>query len=118
MNEEVKKSINDTIKRELGITYDEFEHLSFYEQQKMIEQHRKENKSNSKYVSVMIGSGKHSMFVKKKRGERYMLDDGTFVIAGDSPEESRMRLDNELDNIIDSKPVSFVKKLTRKIKNK
>ena len=47
-------------------------------------------------VKVMIGSGEHAIFVSKKPGEKYMLDDGTFVKV--------------------PKPVSFVKKLTKRIK--
>ena len=47
-----------------------------------------------------------------------MLSDGTFVIAGDTPEESRQRLEDRLDDAIYSKPVAFVKKLSRKIKNR
>lgn len=46
-------------------------------------------------VKVMIGSGEHAIFVNKKPGEVYMLDDGTFVKV--------------------PKPVSFVKKLSRRI---
>ena len=42
-------------------------------------------------VTVMIGSGEDAIFVKKKRGERYMLADGTFVRARDTPEESRAK---------------------------
>ena len=58
------------------------------------------------------------IFVKKKYGERYMLNDGTFVIAGDTPEESRARLEDKMDDAIYSKPVAFIKKLGRRIKNR
>lgn len=118
MNDEIRKSIDETIKKELGMSYDEFELLNFNEQQKLIEQNRKKKKSNSDDVIVMIGSGEHAIFVKKKRGERYMLDDGTFVIAGDTPEQSRNRLDDRIDDAMYSKPVALVKKLTRRIKNR
>ena len=67
-------------------------------------------------VRVMIGSGEDAIFVKKKRGEKYMLDDGTFVRAGENSKESRDRMEDRLDDIIYSKPVAFVKKLSRKIK--
>ena len=66
----------------------------------------------------MIGSGEDSIFVLKKRGERYMLSDGTFVIAGDTPEESKNRLEDKIEDAIYSKPVAFVKKLRRKIRNR
>ena len=118
MNDKIRQNINETIKRELGMSYDEFELLDFNEQQKLIEQNRKRKKSNSENVRVMIGSGEHAIFVYKKRGERYMLDDGTFAIAGDTPEQSRNRLEDKIDDSIYSKPVAFVKKLARRIKNK
>ena len=119
MNNEVRDHLNESIKRELGITYDEFELLDFDEQQRLIEKNRQKKKKNKDdYVRVMIGSGEDSIFARKKRGERYMLSDGTFVIAGDTPEESRQRLEDRLDDAIYSKPVAFVKKLSRKIKNR
>ena len=120
MNVRTRELINESIKRKLGITYDEFELLDFDEQQRLIRQSRqksqKQNKKGS--VRVMIGSGEHSIFVSKKRGERYMLSDGTFVRAGDTPEKSRARLEDRIDDAIYSKPIAFVKKLSRRIKNR
>ena len=40
MNNEVRDHLNESIKRELGITYDEFELLDFDEQQRLIEKNR------------------------------------------------------------------------------
>ncbi len=112
----IVEGTNRTLVRELGIPYDIFEQLDLDEQQKLIEhiRRKKRKKSNNDMVTVMIGSGEDAIFVKKKRGERYMLADGTFVRAGDTPEESRARL----DDAIYSKPVAFVKKLSRRIKNR
>lgn len=119
MNKEVLTHIDRTIKSELGITYDEFNKLSFDEQQRLIEKNRaKKRKNRGRHVKVMIGSGEHVMFIRKKRGERYMLSDGSFVLAGDNPEESRLRLEGRLDNLIYSKPVTFIKRLSRRIKNR
>lgn len=97
MNDIVKNCINASFIRELGMTYDEFSNLDFNSQQRIIESRRKaKNKSNK--VRVMIGSGEHAIFVTKKRGERYLLSDGTFAIAGDSPELSRERIDKKLNS--------------------
>ncbi len=116
----IVEGTNRTLIRELGIPYDIFEQLDFDEQQKLIEHNRqqKRKQSNNKKVRVMIGSGEDAIFVKKKRGERYMLADGTFFRAGDTPEESRARLEDRLDDAIYIKPVVFVKKLSRRIKNR
>ena len=124
LKEEKKKEnkiieqVDKDLIRELGISYDIFEQLDYDEQQKIIQQHRQQKKKESKSdtVTVMIGSGEDSIFVKKKRGERYMLSDGTFVIAGDTPEESKARLEDSLDDAIYSKPVALVKKIIRRIK--
>ena len=118
MNDITRNYINKNIKSELGMTYDEFDSLDFDEQQRLIEQNRKNKKTNIKNVKVMIGSGEHAIFVNKIRGERYMLADGTFVRAGDTPEQSRNRLEDRIDDAIYSKPVASIKKLARKIKNK
>ena len=116
----IVEGTNRTLIRELGMPYDIFEQLDFDEQQKLIKNNRrkKRKKSNRDMVTVMIGSGEDAIFVKKKRGERYMLADGTFVRAGDTPEESRARLEDRLDDAIYNKPVAFVKKLSRRIKNR
>lgn len=74
---------------------------------------------NYVYVPNTVScDGEDAMFLKKKRGERYMLADGTFVRAGDTPEESRSGLEDRLDDAIYSKPLAFVKNLSRKIKNR
>lgn len=117
---EMVERTNRTLIRELGMPYDIFELLDFDEQQKLIENNRrkKAKKFNSDMVTVMIGSGEDAIFVEEKRGERYMLADGTIVIVGDTPEESRARLEDRLDDAVYSKPIAFVKKLSRRIKNR
>jgi len=72
----------------------------------------------NKTVTVMIGSGENALFVKKKSGERYMLSNGTIVRAGVSPEQERARLEDRYDDIVYNKPVAFVKKMVRRIKNR
>ena len=65
---------------------------------------------------MMIGSGEHSTFIKVKKGERVMLSDGTFVEAGLTPEKSKRQLDNKMDDMLYSKPVALVKKISKKFK--
>ena len=66
---------------------------------------------------MMIGSGEHSIFIKVKKGEKIMLSDGSVVEAGLTQEESKMRLDDRVDDILYSKPVALVKKISRRLKN-
>ena len=66
----------------------------------------------------MIGNGEHSTVIKVKNGERVMIGSGEhscFVETGLTPEESRIRLDDEYDDIIYSRPVAIVKKIIRRI---
>ena len=117
-NNEYLNHLDEQLKRYYGISYDEFEQLSFDEQERLVEERRRKNKHKSDTVTVMIGSGENAMFIRKKRGERYMLFDGTMVRAGDSPEQYRARIEDKYDDLMYSKPVAFVKKLTRRIKKK
>ena len=72
----------------------------------------------SKYVKVMIGSGDSAIATYKRRGEKYLLSDGTIVRAGYTKEESRRRIEDRLDEIIYSKPIALVKKIKRRLKNR
>lgn len=67
---------------------------------------------------VMIGSGEHSIFVRKRKGDRVMIMHGNVIEAGLSLEEEQQRLDDKIDDIIYSKPVAFVKKMKRRIKKR
>ena len=74
-------------------------------------------KKKNNDVDVMVGYGEHSTFVKAKKGDKVMIRYGNIIEAGLTPEEEKQRLEDEVDDIIYSKPVAFVKKLKRKIKN-
>lgn len=55
-------------------------------------------------------------YIEVKKGERVMINDGTIIEAGLTPDEARQRLDDQLDDIFYSKPVALVKKISRRIK--
>ena len=114
MTEETKKIINEAIKNELGISYDELILLDFDEQQEIIKQNRKKMNNNFQNSKVMIGSGENAIIINKKHGEKYMLEDGTIAKAGETLEESRMNLENRFDKALNSKSSSFIKRLTKK----
>lgn len=73
-------------------------------------------KKNKEEVLMMIESGEDSAFIKVKKGKKVMLDDGTFVEVGLILEESKRRLDDRIDDMLYSKPVSLVKKINRRLK--
>lgn len=122
LNQETKDNIKQSIGNNLGISYEEFESLDIDEQQKLIAIHRKKQKrKNSDEVTVMIGSDENSLFTKVKKGEIIMVgsgEDSIFVRAGISLEETRSELNNKIDDVLYSRPVAFVKKLQRRIRNK
>ena len=107
----------DFLERELGIPYEEFDKLDCDEQHKILQAHKKILKPAKKdEVIMLIGSGEHSTFIKVKKGEKVMLSDGTFVEAGLTPEESKRRLDDKIDDMLYNKPVALVKKISRRLK--
>ena len=114
MQEETYNRMKKTIEEYVGIPYEEFEKLDLDEQEALIASKRKP-KRKTKNVKVMIGSGENSFFMNIKRGERYMLADGTFVRAGITREEDRMEMEDALDDIFYSKPVALAKKIKRRI---
>ena len=90
--------------------------MYFGDKQTLLMKNKKVKEKKSKYVSAMIGSGELSFFTKLKKGEHYMLADGSFVRAGETLEESKMKLEDDLDDIMYSKPVALIKKIKRRIR--
>jgi len=120
LKQETLDNISKTIERKLGIPYEEFDKLDFDEQQRLLSEYRKKHKKkkSDEYVDVMVGYGEFSSFVKVRKGEKVMIRYGNIIEAGLTREEEQQRLEDDLDDIIYSKPVAFVKKLQRKIKNR
>lgn len=76
-------------------------------------------KKEQKEEIVLIRSGEQSMFATIKEGETILLGDpSTFVCPGISMKEEQRKIEDDLDDILYSKPVALVKKLKRKIKKK
>ena len=75
-------------------------------------------KNKNNFIKVMIGSGDNAIFVKKKRGEKYMLSDGTVVRAGTTPEDSMARLDDRIDDSLYNNSSSLVRKLGKRIRRR
>lgn len=73
------------------------------------------NKKNEK-VDVMVGYGEMATFKKVNKGDLVMARYGNIIEAGLTREEERQRIEDDLDDIIYSKPVALVKKIQRRIK--
>ena len=69
-----------------------------------------------KNIDVMIGYGELATFEKVKKGDSVMTRYGNIVEAGLTREEEKNRIEDDLDDILYSKPVALVKKIKRRIK--
>ena len=118
INTETRKLRKNAIEDELGIIYDEYFLLDNDKVQELLEQNRKEKKYISEYVRVKKGNEENAPYVKAKRGAKYIKETGIYAIAGDTIEQSRKRINDRIDDINSSKPISTIKKLIRTIKNR
>ena len=113
LKKETIDNIKSSIERKIGMTYEEFEQLNFYEQRRIINDIRKKEKRKGT-VRIMIGSGEHSLFINVKRGTKVMLDDGTIIRAGITPEEYREERNKKMDKMfkptVKEKVLSLFKK--------
>lgn len=111
-SEETMKNNNEALIKNLGISYQEFEKLDYDEYQKLILEHKKKNhkRSSKKLIPVMIGTGEHSTFIYVKKGERVMIDDGSFIVAGMTLEEERKELEKGLKESPKEKILSLFKR--------
>ena len=116
LNQETINNISNILERKLNMSYKEFAKLDVDEQQRLLSKYRKKQKKKDNYVNVMIGYGDCSTFIKVKKGERVMIRYGNIIKAGSTLEEEQQKLEEDIDNIIYSKPEAFVKKLQRNIK--
>lgn len=116
MKQETKNVLSSTFERTLGITYEELINMDPDEVQELISEYKKNKpKKTRNYSYVMFGYGEYAIFRKVKKGTRVMIGYGNFTEAGLTPEESRQRLNDRVDDVIYGKPNTFAKKLKRKI---
>ena len=64
----------------------------------------------------MVGYGELSTFVTAQKGETVMVRYGNIIEAGKTRKEYRRQIEDDLDDILYSKPVALVKKIKRRIK--
>ena len=117
LDSEVMEAIKKNFEMRIGIPYDVFSSLPIEEQQKIIFDYRKSlpKKKPGEKVHVLVGYGEHSVFTDAKKGDMVMIRYGNIIEAGLTIEEEQQRLEDNLDDIIYSKPVAFVRKIGRRV---
>ena len=73
-------------------------------------------KQKKEKLDVMVGYGELATFERVNKGDLVMTRYGNIVEAGLTREEERQRIEDELDDILYSKPTGLVKKIQRKMK--
>jgi len=73
-------------------------------------------KQKKEKLDVMVGYGELATFERVNKGDLVMTRYGNIVEAGLTREEERKRIEEELDDILYSKPTALVKKIQRKMK--
>ena len=111
MKKTIKECADETLLRTLGISYDEYEKLDFDEQQRLMSEYHKKHPNNSKEVTVMIGGGDESIFIKVPRGEKVITPNGYFI-AGETLEENRKKFE-EHEQMVIEKEKKFYKRLDK-----
>ncbi len=118
MSRETINSLSEYFERTFGMPYEDFKKLDYEVQQILISSYKNTQKNN--IANVMLCSGEHAIFIKVEKGKRVMIGSGEhscFIKAGLTPEEEIREFEDRMDDHIYSKPVAFVKKLQRRIKN-
>ena len=69
----------------------------------------------NKNIDIMIGYGELSSFKKVKKDEEVMTRYGNIIKAGKTKEEERKQIEDDLDDILYSKPIALVKKIQRRL---
>ena len=118
MNDNLRNRADDKFEKKFGMTYEEFNKLSFDEQRKIVESNRKNRKKDEDTSSVMVGYGDNSVVTDVHKGDEVIVRYGNVVETGLTREETKERLEDDLDEALYNRTVAFVKKLTRKIKKK
>ncbi len=117
LSEETRKNINRTLVNTIGLTYEEFSLLDIEEQEKLIrEYHATHKRPKHDEEIVMIGSGESSLFLKMKKGKKYLVTSGdsSFVTAaGLTPEEEQKRVNDSLERGPKQKTKNMVTRIKR-----
>lgn len=85
----IKDRVNETLINKIGMSYDEYEQLDFDEQRKIIAEYHKKHPRKRKAVTVMVGGGDSSLFIKVNKGEKVLTTNGCYT-AGETLKDSKI----------------------------
>lgn len=97
-NKTIRDRVNETLLNTIGMSYDEYELLDFDEQRRVMTEYHKKHPNKSKRVTVMIGGGDSSLFIKTNKGKKILTADGHYI-AGETLEENKERWENSIRKI-------------------
>ncbi len=78
----------------------------------------KESNEDDDLDFVIFGYGNNSVIDEVKKGEKVMVRYGNIIEVSLTRALYKQKLEDDLDDIIYSKPVAFVKKMVRNVKNR
>ncbi len=111
----VRENVNESLLKTINMSYDEFEELSFDEQQSILIDYHKEHPNKDKKVTIMVGGGDTPVFMRVDKGSKVATSNG-YYIAGETLEENKKRLEGKFsdsDNIIKKLNKIVGKKVTK-----
>ncbi len=84
LNEKIREINNDFFEGTFQMSYEKFTQLDFEAQQKFIKRVKRHHpkSSDDSMVTVMIGQGRDSTFIKRPRGEKVMIGSGRDSFLG------------------------------------
>lgn len=109
----VRENVNESLLKTINMSYDEFEELSFDEQQSILRDYHKKHPNKDKKVTIMVGGGDSPIFMSVDKGSKVVTPNG-YYIAGETLEENKKRWENEFSS--SSKAIEKLNKIVgRKI---
>ena len=94
----IEDNVNEILLNTIGMSYDEYEQLDFYEQQKVMTECHKRHPNKSKTTTAMIGGRDDSLFIKTSKGKKILTTNG-YYIAGETLEENKERWKKSIKKI-------------------
>lgn len=93
----VRENVNESLLKTINMSYDEFEELSFDEQQSILIDYHKKHPNKDEKVTIMVGGGDTPIFMRVGKGSKVATSNG-YYIAGETLEENKKRWGNKFSS--------------------